>query len=25
MDLKEAIVSEKDMILPNFENCNSQF
>jgi dTDP-4-dehydrorhamnose 3,5-epimerase len=25
MDLKEAIVSEKDLILPNFENCNSQF
>ena len=25
MDLDEAIVSEKDMILPNFENCNSQF
>lgn len=25
MDLKEAIVSEKDAILPSFENCNSQF
>ncbi|WP_418263894.1 dTDP-4-dehydrorhamnose 3,5-epimerase [Flavobacterium faecale] len=25
MDLKEAIVSEKDLILPNFTNCNSQF
>lgn len=25
MDLKEAIVSEKDLILPNLENCNSQF
>lgn len=25
MDLDEAIVSEKDMILPNFENSNSQF
>lgn len=25
MDLKDAIVSEKDAILPNFENCNSQF
>jgi len=25
MDLATAIVSEKDMILPNFENCNSQF
>lgn len=25
MDLKEAIVSEKDMILPTFANCNSQF
>lgn len=25
MDLKEAIVSEKDVLLPNFENCNSQF
>lgn len=25
MDLKDAIVSEKDLILPNFENCNSQF
>jgi dTDP-4-dehydrorhamnose 3,5-epimerase len=25
MDLKEAIVSEKDLILPDFENCNSQF
>jgi dTDP-4-dehydrorhamnose 3,5-epimerase len=25
MDLKEAIVSEKDLVLPNFENCNSQF
>lgn len=25
MDLASAIVSEKDMILPNFENCNSQF
>lgn len=25
MDLVTAIVSEKDLILPNFENCNSQF
>jgi dTDP-4-dehydrorhamnose 3,5-epimerase len=25
MDLKEAIVSEKDLILPYFANCNSQF
>lgn len=25
MDLKDAIVSEKDLILPSFENCNSQF
>lgn len=25
MDLKDAIVSEKDAILPSFENCNSQF
>ena len=25
MDLATAIVSEKDLILPNFENCNSQF
>lgn len=25
LDLKEAIVSEKDLVLPNFENCNSQF
>lgn len=25
MDLKDAIVSDKDLILPNFENCNSQF
>lgn len=25
MDLNTAIVSEKDKILPNFENCNSQF
>ena len=25
MDLKEAIVSEKDIVLPNFANCNSQF
>lgn len=25
MDLQEAIVSEKDVLLPNFENCNSQF
>lgn len=25
MDLKEAIVSEKDLILPGFTNCNSQF
>ena len=25
MDLAAAIVSEKDLILPNFENCNSQF
>jgi dTDP-4-dehydrorhamnose 3,5-epimerase len=25
MDLKEAIVSEKDLVLPDFANCNSQF
>lgn len=25
MDLKNAIVSEKDLILPDFANCNSQF
>jgi dTDP-4-dehydrorhamnose 3,5-epimerase len=25
MDLASAIVSEKDLVLPNFENCNSQF
>jgi len=25
MDLKEAIVSEKDLILPDFATCNSQF
>jgi len=25
MDLKEAIVSEKDAVLPNFANCNSRF
>ena len=25
MDLATAVVSEKDLILPNFENCNSQF
>lgn len=25
MDLATAIVSEKDLILPDFENCNSQF
>lgn len=25
MDLKEAIVSEKDAVLPDFFNCNSQF
>ncbi|MFV8362126.1 dTDP-4-dehydrorhamnose 3,5-epimerase [Flavobacterium sp. ZT3P35] len=25
MDLKNAIVSEKDQILPDFINCNSQF
>jgi len=25
MDLQQAIVSEKDLILPHFENCNSQF
>jgi len=25
MDLKEAIVSEKDAVLPSFEGCNSQF
>jgi dTDP-4-dehydrorhamnose 3,5-epimerase len=25
MNLNDAIVSEKDLILPNFENCNSQF
>ena len=25
MDFKETIVSQKDLILPNFENCNSLF
>lgn len=25
MDLKDAIVSEKDLILPDFANCNSRF
>jgi dTDP-4-dehydrorhamnose 3,5-epimerase len=25
MDLADAIVSEKDLILPDFANCNSQF
>lgn len=25
MDLKDAIVSEKDVVLPDFANCNSQF
>lgn len=25
MDLNDAIVSEKDLILPDFKNCNSQF
>ncbi|WP_310557765.1 dTDP-4-dehydrorhamnose 3,5-epimerase [Flavobacterium sp.] len=25
MDLATAIVSDKDLVLPNFENCNSQF
>ena len=25
IDLKEAIVSKKDLILPEFNNCNSQF
>jgi dTDP-4-dehydrorhamnose 3,5-epimerase len=25
MDLADAIVSEKDLILPNFEDCNSEF
>jgi dTDP-4-dehydrorhamnose 3,5-epimerase len=25
MDLSSAIVSEKDLILPHFENCDSQF
>ena len=25
MDLKEAIVSEKDLVLPAFKNCNSGF
>lgn len=25
MDLKEAIVSEKDLVLPDFKNCNSGF
>ncbi|MGL2988111.1 dTDP-4-dehydrorhamnose 3,5-epimerase [Flavobacterium sp. RSSA_27] len=25
MDLKDAIVSEKDWVLPDFNNCNSQF
>ena len=25
MDLKEAIVSEKDLVLPDFASCNSEF
>jgi dTDP-4-dehydrorhamnose 3,5-epimerase len=25
MDLKDAIVSDKDLILPDFANCNSEF
>ena len=25
MDLKEAIVSEKDLVLPGFNSCNSEF
>jgi dTDP-4-dehydrorhamnose 3,5-epimerase len=25
IDLEQAIVSEKDLILPHFKNCNSQF
>ncbi|AWG21439.1 dTDP-4-dehydrorhamnose 3,5-epimerase [Flavobacterium faecale] len=25
MDLKDAIVSEKDLVLPDFKNCNSEF
>ncbi|MNQ77843.1 dTDP-4-dehydrorhamnose 3,5-epimerase [compost metagenome] len=25
MDLAEAIVSEKDLVLPDFSNCNSEF
>jgi dTDP-4-dehydrorhamnose 3,5-epimerase len=25
MNIDEAIVSEKDLVLPNFANCNSQF
>ncbi|PVX46599.1 dTDP-4-dehydrorhamnose 3,5-epimerase [Flavobacterium sp. 103] len=25
MDLKDAIVSEKDLVLPGFGNCNSEF
>jgi dTDP-4-dehydrorhamnose 3,5-epimerase len=25
VDLNESIVSEKDIVLPNFENCNFQF
>ena len=25
MDLKEAIVSEKDLVLPGFISCNSEF
>lgn len=25
MDLREAIVSEKDLVLPDFANCNSEF
>ena len=25
IDLKNAIVSQKDLILPDFKNCNSQF
>jgi dTDP-4-dehydrorhamnose 3,5-epimerase len=25
MDLNEAIVSEKDLVLPDFANCNSEF
>jgi hypothetical protein len=25
MDLKDAIVSDKDLVLPGIEGCNSQF